>query len=64
MPRAPSRPDPSFLAEDMDGDPSNGADLLEDNDYNDTPASVFKQDVNRRFRHRILQTLVDLRNIG
>lgn len=59
-----SRPDPRFEAEDMDGDPANGQDLLEDNDYNDTPASVFKQGVNRNFRHRILQTLVDLRNLG
>ncbi|MBZ0090529.1 MAG: hypothetical protein K8H90_09145, partial [Thermoanaerobaculia bacterium] len=59
-----SRPDSTYQADDLDGDPSNGQDLLEDNDYESAPASVFKQGINRGFRHRILQTVVDLRNLG
>lgn len=59
-----SRPDPRFVAEDMDGDPGNGRDFLEDNDYQGAPASVFKQGVNLNFRHRVLQTVIDLRNLG
>lgn len=59
-----SRPDATYQADDLDGDPGNGQDLLEDNDYEAVPASVFKQGINRNFRHRILQTVVDLRNLG
>lgn len=59
-----SRPDPRFEADDLDGDPNNGRDFLEDNDYENPPASTFKQGVNRTFRHRVLQTIVDLRNLG
>jgi len=59
-----ARPDPRFEAEDVDGNPNDGRDFLEDNDYENPPASAFREGVNRNFRHRVLQTLVDLRNLG
>jgi hypothetical protein len=57
-------PDPSFQAGDVDGDPANGTDLLEDNDYDSAPAQAMKTGENAKFRRRILQTLIDLRNIS
>jgi hypothetical protein len=59
-----SAPDPSFEAGDVDGDPANGTDLLEDNDYESAPAQDMKTGLNAKFRRRILQSLIDLRNLG
>ncbi len=46
-----------------DFDPVAGEDFIENNNYDADPASVFKSRINRQFRHRLLQTVVDLRNI-
>lgn len=56
-----SRPDPKYNAPDFD--PVVGHDWVENNDYDASPADVWKQGLNRNFRRRILQTVVDLRNI-
>lgn len=55
------RPDRGYLAPDFD--PVVGSDLVEDNDYDDTPAEVWKQGENRLHRRRMLQTVVDMRNM-
>ena len=56
-----ARPDPKYTAPDFD--PVAGEDFVEDNNYDADPASVFKSEKNRQFRHRSLRTVVDLRNI-
>ncbi|MCC6175684.1 MAG: prepilin-type N-terminal cleavage/methylation domain-containing protein [Chloroflexi bacterium] len=53
--------DPKYAAPDFD--PAAGEDYVEDNNYDEDPAKYFKSDTNRQFRHRQLQTVVDLRNI-
>lgn len=53
--------DPKYAAPDFD--PVAGEDYVEDNNYDEDPALYFKSDTNRQFRHRQLQTVVDLRNI-
>ncbi|MCC6856372.1 MAG: prepilin-type N-terminal cleavage/methylation domain-containing protein [Microbacteriaceae bacterium] len=53
--------DPKYAAPDFD--PVAGEDYVEDNNYDEDPALYFKSDANRQFRHRQLQTVVDLRNI-
>lgn len=56
-----SRPDPRYFAPDFE--PTAGSDLVENNDYDAEPASLFKQGENRNYRHRVLQTVVALRNL-
>lgn len=56
-----SRPDPGYVAPDFDADAD--FDWVEDNDYDVSPANDWKQGLNRHHRRRVLQTLVDLRNI-
>lgn len=56
-----ARRDPKYSAPDFD--PTAGVDFIENNDYDSAPASQFKTPENRQYRHRILQTVVDLRNI-
>lgn len=56
-----SRPDPKYLAPDFE--PTAGSDIIENNDYDKEPASLFKQGENRNYRHRQLQTVVALRNL-
>lgn len=56
-----ARRDPRYSAPDFD--PVAGEDYIEDNNYDEDPALFFKSEVNRQFRHRLLQTVVDLRNI-
>ena len=56
-----ARRDPRYTAPDFD--PIAGVDFIENNDYDAAPASAFKTPENRQFRHRLLQTVVDLRNI-
>lgn len=56
-----SRPDPRYTAPDFD--PVAGVDFVENNDYDQAPADVFKQGENLQYRHRILQTVVALRNL-
>lgn len=56
-----ARRDPKYTAPDFD--PVAGEDFVEDNNYDADPASVFKSEKNRQFRHRSLRTVVDLRNI-
>ena len=56
-----SRPDGKYAAPDFD--PVAGVDFIENNDYDLAPANEFKTPANRQFRHRLLQTVVDLRNI-
>lgn len=56
-----ARPDPRYEAPDFD--PAPGEDLIENNDYDRAPAAEFKTIANRQYRHRLLQTVVDLRNI-
>lgn len=53
--------DPKYAAPDFD--PVAGEDFVEDNNYDEDPALFFKSETNRQFRHRQLQTVVDLRNI-
>lgn len=55
------RPDPSYRAPDFDA--TAGTDLIEDHDYDQAPASQFKSLDNRKFRRRLLTTIVDMRNI-
>jgi hypothetical protein len=55
-----SRPDPSYRAPDFDA--TAGTDLVEDHDYDQAPASQFKNVDNRKFRRRALTTIVDMRN--
>lgn len=56
-----ARRDPNYEAPDFD--PVAAEDFIENNNYDAAPASFFKSGVNRQFRHRLLQTVVDLRNI-
>lgn len=56
-----ARRDPRYVAPDFD--PVAGEDFIEDNNYDADPASTFKSDLNRQFRHRSIRTVVDLRNI-
>ena len=56
-----ARRDPRYVAPDFD--PIAGEDFIENNDYDDAPANVFKTPENRQYRHRLLRTVVDLRNI-
>lgn len=56
-----ARRDPKYTAPDFD--PVAGVDFIENNDYDAAPASAFKTRENRQYRHRLLQTVVDLRNI-
>ncbi|MEO8197721.1 MAG: hypothetical protein ABI689_13480, partial [Thermoanaerobaculia bacterium] len=56
-----ARRDPKYTAPDFD--PTAGEDFVENNDYDQAPANFFKQPENRQFRHRILQTVVALRNL-
>jgi hypothetical protein len=56
-----NRADPSYRAPDFDA--TAGSDLVEDHDYDQAPANDFKSDDNRKFRRRMLTTVVDLRNI-
>jgi hypothetical protein len=53
--------DPKYSAPDFD--PVAGEDFIEDNNYDVDPALEFKSNINRQYRHRQLQTVVDLRNI-
>lgn len=57
-----ARPDPSFDIPDFD--PVVGEDWVENNDYEQAPANVWKTGDNRNHRRRILQTVVDMRNIS
>ncbi len=43
--------------------PSNLRLTVENNDYDADPANLFKQGENRNYRHRLLQTVVALRNL-
>lgn len=56
-----ARRDPRFTAPDFD--PIAGEDFIENNNYDAAPASDFKTPENRQYRHRLLRTVVDLRNI-
>lgn len=56
-----ARPDPKYKAPDFD--PVAGEDFIENHDYDDSPSIDFKSYENRAYRHRILRTVVDLRNI-
>lgn len=56
-----ARRDPKYVAPDFD--PAAGEDFIENNNYDASPASAYKSGVNRQFRHRLLRTVVDLRNI-
>lgn len=56
-----ARPDPKYVAPDFD--PVAGVDFIENHDYDDSPVIDFKSLENRAYRHRILKTVVDLRNI-
>lgn len=55
-----SRPDPVYQAPDFDAD---AGDWIEDHNYDEMPAREFKSEWNRKFRRRMLTTVVDLRNI-
>ncbi len=59
-----ARPDPRYVGGDIDGVDGDAFDFVEDNDYDSDPAQVWKQDFNRNFRRRLLQTVVDMRNQG
>jgi type II secretory pathway pseudopilin PulG len=56
-----ARRDAKYAAPDFD--PVAGEDFIENNNYDADPASYFKTPENRQFRHRLLRTVVDLRNI-
>lgn len=56
-----SRPDPGYQSPDFDADPDH--DWVEDNDYDQAPADVWKQGQNRNYRRRMLRTVVDMRNL-
>lgn len=55
------RPDPSYQAPDFDA--LAGVDWVEDRDYDAAPASAYKTGNSNKHRRRVLQTVVDLRNI-
>lgn len=55
-----ARPDPSYDSPDLDGSPAR--EIIEDNDYEEEPASYFRNDLNRKYRHRVLTTVIELRN--
>jgi hypothetical protein len=54
------RPDPDYRAPDFDA--TAGSDLVEDHDYDQAPANQFKSDENRKYRRRMLTTIIDARN--
>jgi type II secretory pathway pseudopilin PulG len=56
-----SRPDPSYQAPDFDI--LVGEDWVEDRDYDASPANAYKTGDNLKHRRRVLQTVVDMRNI-
>jgi Tfp pilus assembly protein PilW len=55
------RGDPAYRAPDFDA--TAGTDLVEDHDYDQAPASNFKSDENRKFRRRMLTTMIETRNL-
>jgi type II secretory pathway pseudopilin PulG len=55
------RPDPNYQAPDFDA--TAGSDLVEDHDYDAAPANQFKTQDARKYRRRMLTTIVDMRNI-
>jgi hypothetical protein len=55
------RPDPNYQAPDFDA--TTGSDLIEDHDYDQAPANQFKTLDARKYRRRMLTTIVDMRNI-
>ena len=54
------RPDPSYQAPDFDA--SVGTDLVEDHDYDLAPANLLKTQDARKYRRRMLTTIVSMRN--
>lgn len=56
-----SRPDPSYQAPEFDL--LVGEDWVEDRDYDASPANAYKAGDNAKHRRRVLQTIVDMRNI-
>ncbi|KAB2962208.1 MAG: hypothetical protein F9K16_09725 [Thermoanaerobaculia bacterium] len=56
-----SRPDPSYQAPDFDT--TVGSDWIEDHNYDLPPARDFKSEENRKFRRRMLTTVIEMRNI-
>jgi type II secretory pathway pseudopilin PulG len=56
-----NRPDPNYQAPDFDT--TVGSDWIEDRDYDAAPASTYKTGDNNKHRRRVLQTVVDLRNV-
>jgi len=59
-----AKPDPQYVATDMDGIDGDGVDFIEDNDYTQAPSLEMKEGLNRNYRRRVLATVVDLRNLG
>lgn len=56
-----SRPDPSYQAPDFDIRVD--GDWVEDRDYDTAPADVYKTGDAAKHRRRVLQTIVDMRNV-
>ncbi len=56
-----ARPDPRYTAPDFDPDPA--TELVEDHDYTVAPSNQFLVGENRMHRHRIMQTVVDVRGM-
>ena len=54
------RPDPNYQAPDFDA--TVGTDLVEDHDYDQAPANQFKTQDARKYRRRMLTTIVSMRN--
>jgi type II secretory pathway pseudopilin PulG len=56
-----ARPDPQFQSEDLNGDPTH--EVVEDNDYEEAPADVFRAGRHLNYRIRSLATVIEPRNI-
>jgi type II secretory pathway pseudopilin PulG len=56
-----NRPDANYQAPDFDT--TAGTDWIEDRDYDAAPANTYKAGDNNKHRRRVLQTVVDLRNV-
>jgi hypothetical protein len=56
--------DPTYIAPNFSNALDSGSDSIEDHNYNSGSAAVFKAGDNRKFRHRVLTTVVAPRNVS
>ena len=56
--------DPDYAAPNFSNALDSGTDAIEDHDYNSGFFTLFKSEINRKHRHRVLTTLIAPRNVS